>query len=137
VRFFSFVILCLNRQTARKWHQARFDEELAELSEATNFIERISEASDVCFAIHRARYDEFPLATNSACPAPRILGQQPGLVMSSFIYAYMLAKYTSKVDILPNGGEINRVGEVVESLRGGQSDQGFEVEGSDREAGSG
>ncbi|KAI1132609.1 hypothetical protein F5Y10DRAFT_261029 [Nemania abortiva] len=78
-------LLGLPRQSPRSWHQDRFREELEELDEAENWLDRISESSDVLFAISRAKYDGFPIED-----LPRLrLGNVA-------IYAYMLAKYTSR-----------------------------------------
>ncbi|KAI0114299.1 hypothetical protein GGR51DRAFT_556154 [Nemania sp. FL0031] len=78
-------LLGLPRQSLRSWHQERFREELEELNEANNWLERISEASDVLFAISRARYDGFPIADIPSLRPSNII-----------IYGYMIAKYTSR-----------------------------------------
>ncbi len=67
-----------------------------ELSEAKTFVERVSEASDVYFTIHRARHDGFPLRVEFPWCVPQIPGRQPGFGIICFIYIYMLAKFTSR-----------------------------------------
>ncbi|KAI0530434.1 hypothetical protein GGR58DRAFT_518486 [Xylaria digitata] len=78
-------LLNLPRQSPLSWHRERFREELAELREAKRPIEKLSEASDVFFALSRAKYDGFPI---SDMPSFR--------ARHTAIYAYMLAKYTSR-----------------------------------------
>ncbi|KAI1750689.1 hypothetical protein F4782DRAFT_541381 [Xylaria castorea] len=78
-------LLSLQRQSPSSWHHDRFREELEELDEAENWLEKLSEASDVLFAISRAKYDGFHIAD--------LPSLQPRYVA---IYGYMLAKYTSR-----------------------------------------
>ncbi|GAW17522.1 hypothetical protein ANO14919_069800 [Xylariales sp. No.14919] len=78
-------LLGLARQSPLSWHRDRFREELAELREAKGPLEKLSETSDVFFAISRAKYDGFPIAD-----------MPPFRIHHAAIYGYMLAKYTSR-----------------------------------------
>ncbi|KAI0454117.1 hypothetical protein F5B21DRAFT_256981 [Xylaria acuta] len=78
-------LLSLQRQSPSSWHHDQFREELEEFDDAQNWLERVSEASDVFFAISRARYDGFPIADLPSLEPYHIP-----------IYGYMLAKYTSR-----------------------------------------
>ncbi|KAI8944002.1 hypothetical protein F4801DRAFT_585895 [Xylaria longipes] len=78
-------LLSLPRQAPASWHEDRFREEIEEFDDAKNWLERLSEASDVFFVISRAKYDGFSIAdlpSLQPCHIP--------------IYGYMLAKYTSR-----------------------------------------
>lgn len=70
----------------RTWYRDRLREELQEQRRAVRCIHRLSETSDVLFSISRARHDGFPI-----CSLPPLAASQHSLV-----YAYMLAKYTSR-----------------------------------------
>lgn len=77
--------LNLQRQSPRSWHEDRFREEIEEFHNAATRLEKISEASDVFFALSRAKYDGFSI------------GDIPSLGPSNtLIYGYMLAKFTSR-----------------------------------------
>ncbi|KAI0509770.1 hypothetical protein F5B22DRAFT_316256 [Xylaria bambusicola] len=78
-------MLGLPRQSPRSWHLDRYNEERIELEAARTRLEKLSEASDVFFAISRARYDGFPIAD-----LPPVHGRH------ITIYGYMIAKYTSR-----------------------------------------
>ncbi|KAI0969475.1 hypothetical protein F4678DRAFT_481075 [Xylaria arbuscula] len=78
-------LLNLPRQSPRSWHCDRFREELVELHDAKTRLEKLSEASDVFFALSRAKYDGFPITDMPAFRIHHIA-----------IYGYMLAKYTSR-----------------------------------------
>lgn len=75
--------LALPRQTSATWHRERLSEEITELNKAKGQIERLSEASDVVFAVSRAHHDGFLLNE----PLPQF---------SSSVYAYMLGKFTMR-----------------------------------------
>ena len=77
-------LLNLAHQTPQAWHRARLREELLERRHATTLLARLSESSDVFFALHRARHDGFPVRR---APTFRLSRHGP-------VYAYMLAKYT-------------------------------------------
>lgn len=68
------------------WYRDRLRAELLEQRQATGYIARLSETSDVFFSISRAHHDGFPL-----CSLPAFTASRHGLV-----YTYMLAKYTSR-----------------------------------------
>ncbi|KAI1824264.1 hypothetical protein F4861DRAFT_270598 [Xylaria intraflava] len=78
-------ILNLPRQTPATWYRDRYNEELVEFHQANTFVERLSEQSDVFFAISRAEYDGFPIE-----PLPQFRTRH------LIVYAYMVAKYTSR-----------------------------------------
>ena len=78
-------MLNLPRQSQRSWHLERYREELAELDGARTRLEKLSESSDVFFAISRAQHDGFPITDLPSFHTRHIA-----------IYAYMLAKYTSR-----------------------------------------
>ncbi|KAI0912382.1 hypothetical protein F4823DRAFT_634378 [Ustulina deusta] len=78
-------LLNLPRQSPISWHRDRFHEEVAELRDAKTRLEKLSEASDVFFALSRAKYDGFPIGN-----------MPPFRIHHIPIYAYMLAKYTSR-----------------------------------------
>ncbi|OJD21181.1 hypothetical protein ACJ73_07483 [Blastomyces percursus] len=80
--------LRLPPQSTPSWYQDRLREELQERRLAKVPWQKLSEMSDVLFAITRARYDVI-LAIAPKLPfifAPRYV----------FVYTYMLAKYTSR-----------------------------------------
>lgn len=80
--------LRLPPQSTPSWYRDRLREELQERRLARTPCQKLSETSDVLFAISRARYDGI-LATTPKLPfilAPRYV----------FVYMYMLAKYTSR-----------------------------------------
>ncbi|KAI1427762.1 hypothetical protein F5Y12DRAFT_734970 [Xylaria sp. FL1777] len=78
-------LLNLPRQSPLSWHRDRYREELSELHDAKTRLEKLSEASDVFFALSRAKYDGFPIADLPSFRTHHIA-----------IYGYMLAKYTSR-----------------------------------------
>lgn len=79
-------MLNLERQSPAAWHQARFREESMELQEAKSALDKLSETSDVVFAISRAKYDGYPITD---LPSPR----KPFVFVA---YLYMIGKYTSR-----------------------------------------
>ncbi|KAL3463279.1 hypothetical protein BJX64DRAFT_287533 [Aspergillus heterothallicus] len=88
-------VLHLPRQPSLAWHRARIREELAERRHARNFLQRLSEMSDVLFSTSRARHDGFEIhprlfVSVFACPS-RFLRSTFGLGLA---YAYMLTKFT-------------------------------------------
>ncbi|KAI1812468.1 hypothetical protein GGS20DRAFT_557849 [Poronia punctata] len=78
--------LNLKRQSPQSWHLARLRDEMAEYAEAKGLFAKLSERSDVLFAISRAEYDGYPVGK-----LPRVLSARYGPA-----YGYMLAKYTSR-----------------------------------------
>ncbi|OTB11314.1 hypothetical protein K445DRAFT_307234 [Daldinia sp. EC12] len=78
-------LLGLRRQTPLSWHRDRLREELQERRDATRPLEKLSETADVFFSISRAKYDGFPVRTLPHFSVSHVL-----------VYAYMLAKYTSR-----------------------------------------
>jgi len=80
-------MLNLAHQSPASWHTARATEEIEELLEAPNRIYRLSETTDVFFAISRAKYDGFPIESIPSFPEtfPR-----------SIVYPYMIWKYTAR-----------------------------------------
>ncbi|KAI1324809.1 hypothetical protein F5Y16DRAFT_402072 [Xylariaceae sp. FL0255] len=83
-------LLGLPRQAPISWHRARLHEELAEARSAKTALERLSETSDVFFAISRARHDGFPL-DEAQFQLPRL-----NCFHHAAVYGYMLAKYSSR-----------------------------------------
>ena len=79
-------MLGLSRQSPLSWYRDRLREELRERRIASTPWRRLSETSDVLFSISRASFDGFPVRR-----LPFITGSRHVLV-----YAYMLAKYTSR-----------------------------------------
>ncbi|KAK6512646.1 hypothetical protein TWF481_001527 [Arthrobotrys musiformis] len=80
-----FKMLGLSRQSPPTWYRDRIREELLERRVAKTRLHKLSETSDVFFAISRARYDGFPIR------------QPPPFNPSHLhVYAYMLAKYSSR-----------------------------------------
>lgn len=79
-------MLGLSRQSPSSWYRDRPWEELRERRAARAPWQKLSETSDVFFSISRARYDGFPIRK-----LPPISASCHVLV-----YAYMLAKYTSR-----------------------------------------
>jgi hypothetical protein len=77
-------MLGLPRQSPPSWYRDRLREELHELRTATTPIHRLSETSDVFFAISRARYDGI-----HAWKLPPFIASRHVPV-----YGYMLLKYT-------------------------------------------
>lgn len=78
-------VLNLERHSPPSWYRDRFREELQECREAKTPLEKLSETSDVFFAISRAKHDGFPVGVLP----PFRLAHCP-------VYAYMFAKYTSR-----------------------------------------
>ena len=76
--------LGLSRQSPPSWYRDRLSEELRERRAARTGLQRLTETSDVLFAISRARYDGFPLRS-----LPPFTISRHGMV-----YGYMVAKYT-------------------------------------------
>lgn len=79
-------MLGLPQQSPPTWYRDRLREELRERQKATTPWKRLSETSDVLFSISRASFDGFPIRK-----LPSITG-----VSRVSVYAYMLAKYTSR-----------------------------------------
>ncbi|KAJ3760392.1 uracil phosphoribosyltransferase-domain-containing protein [Lentinula raphanica] len=79
-------MLGLQRQSPPSWYRDRVREELRERRAAKTSLEKLSETSDVFFAIIRAHYDGFVVKK-----IPPFIPSRHGL-----IYAYMLGKYTSR-----------------------------------------
>lgn len=78
-------MLGLTRQSPPSWYRDRYLEELQERREAKTPLDKLSETSDVFFVIIRSRYDEAP-----------VRHQPPFAVSHLLIYAYMMAKLTSR-----------------------------------------
>ena len=78
-------MLGLTRQSQPSWYRDRYLEELQERREAKTPLDKLSETSDVFFVIIRSRYDEAP-----------VRHQPPFAVSHLLIYAYMMAKLTSR-----------------------------------------
>ncbi|KAK3944417.1 hypothetical protein QBC46DRAFT_374274 [Diplogelasinospora grovesii] len=101
--------LGLSRQSPSSWYRDRLHEELQERRVASTFWRKVSETSDVFFSISRARHDGFPVRRLPHFAASR----------HSLVYAYMLAKYTSRwkfyraTAILCGVGDYSSVREVV------------------------
>ena len=82
-------LLSLPTQPSPAWHLARLHDELLEYRLAATPIEKLSESSDVYFALHRAAYDGCPI------PIPAIEIETGKLPPASVLmYAYMIAKFT-------------------------------------------
>jgi hypothetical protein len=77
-------ILSLPKQSPRTWYRDRVREELKELRMVKTPLQKLSETSDVFFSISRARYDGIPVQNLPPFVASR----------HSFVYLYMLTKYT-------------------------------------------
>ncbi|KAI4150894.1 MAG: hypothetical protein LQ340_003831 [Diploschistes diacapsis] len=77
--------LGLPSQTPSAWHEERLREELEECRAARTSLEKLSERSDVFFTISRARHGGFPI---DSLP--------PFTARNAFVYAYMVAKFTSR-----------------------------------------
>jgi hypothetical protein len=101
-------LLGLRRQVSPEWHRARLTEEKAELIEATGLIDRMSEGSDVIFAISRAHHDGFLMNE-----------QLPPLGRNLHLYLYMLGKFTMRWAFyrtaawLSGAPDVNGVREVI------------------------
>ena len=102
-------MLGLSRQSPKSWYRDRLREELRERRAASTPLQKLSETSDVFFSIIRARYDGFPVKKLPHYNFSRHV----------LVYAYMLAKYTSRwsfyrtVASLCNAPHYTRVREVV------------------------
>ena len=79
-------MLGLSRQSPPSWYRDRLQEELRERRNAKTRWQKLSEASDVFFSSTRARYDGFPVRKLPPFVTSRHL----------LVYAYMLAKFTSR-----------------------------------------
>ena len=79
-------MLSLSRQSPPSWYRDRLREELQERRTAKTAWQKLSETSDVFFSISRAQYDGFPVRKLPPFVASRHV----------LVYAYMLAKYTSR-----------------------------------------
>ncbi|KAF9072846.1 hypothetical protein BDP27DRAFT_1319500 [Rhodocollybia butyracea] len=77
-------MLGLQRQSPPSWYRDRVREELHERRTAKTTLQKLSETSDVFFAIIRANYDGFAVKKTPPFVASRHLP----------VYAYMLGKYT-------------------------------------------
>jgi len=79
-------MLGLSRQSPPSWYRDRLREELRERRTAKTPWQKLSESSDVYFSTSRVRYDGFPVRRlHSSVSFPHVL-----------VYAYMLAKFTSR-----------------------------------------
>ena len=102
-------MLGLSRQSPPSWYRDRLQEELRERRTANTFWRKLSESSDVFFSLSRAQHDGFPVRKLPAFVASRHV----------LVYAYMLAKYTSRwifyrtAAILCNAPRYDLVREVV------------------------
>ena len=76
----------LPRQSSSSWYRDRLREKQQELCHARTRLEKLSEESDVFFALSRAKHDGHPVGE---LPCPTVARHVP-------VYAYMLAKYTSR-----------------------------------------
>ncbi|CBX98539.1 hypothetical protein IAQ61_007830 [Plenodomus lingam] len=81
-----FAMLKLSQQWAPSWYRTRMREELRERRAAHTRWQKLSETSDVLFAILRAQNDGHPIIR----PPPFYLWR------NSLVYGYMVAKYTSR-----------------------------------------
>ncbi|KAH7107905.1 hypothetical protein BKA62DRAFT_206 [Auriculariales sp. MPI-PUGE-AT-0066] len=109
-------LLGLQRQTPASWHRARVREELAERHAARSTLERLSETSDVLFALARATHDGYPL---------RRLPRRTG-ICSYAPYAYMLAKYSTRASFYRVAGRlcgVKGVKEVVNPAKDSKLDE--------------
>lgn len=79
-------LLGLSKQSPPSWYRDRLREELRERRLAVTRWQKLSETSDVFFAISRARYDGFPIRKLPPFAFARHIP----------VYAYMLVKYTSR-----------------------------------------
>ena len=112
------VVLGLLRHSPASWYRDRIREELRERHTAVTPWQRLSETSDVFFSISRAQHD--------GCPVRKLptfaIGHLP-------IYAYMLAKYTSRwtfyrtLAILCQARRYDLVCEVVNPSKDGKLDE--------------
>jgi hypothetical protein len=78
-------LLGLPRHSRPSWYRDQLRDELVEYRAARTPLEKLSETSDVFFALSRARHDGFPVRR---LPVLRILHVP--------VYGYVLAKYTSR-----------------------------------------
>ncbi|KAE9394017.1 hypothetical protein BT96DRAFT_923771 [Gymnopus androsaceus JB14] len=76
-------MLGLQLQSPPSWYRDRLREEFVERRMASTRLQKLSETSDVFFAIIRAHYDGFPVRNIPPLASRHIL-----------VYAYMLGKYT-------------------------------------------
>ncbi|KAK6332931.1 hypothetical protein TWF718_010759 [Orbilia javanica] len=113
-----FRMLNLSRQSPQSWYRDRIREELQERRHAETPLQKLSETSDVLFALVRARHDGFPVRN----PPPFKNRQLP-------VYVYMLAKYTSRwafyrmLAILCGTPQYNLVREVVNPSKDNKLDE--------------
>lgn len=77
--------LGLPRQSPPSWYRDRLREELLERRTAKTSLQKLSETSDVFFAISRARYDGFPVRKLPPLASQNVL-----------VFTYMVMKYTSR-----------------------------------------
>lgn len=102
-------MLGLSRQSPPSWYRSRLWEELRERRAANTPWQKLSETSDVFFSISRAQHDGFPVRKLPSFVASRHI----------LVYAYMLAKYTSRwyfyrtAAILCNASRYDLVREVI------------------------
>jgi hypothetical protein len=90
--------LGLSRQSPPSWYRDRLREELLERRNAKTSWQKLSETSDVFFAISRARYDGFPVRT-----------LPPFNPQHALIYAYMVMKYTLRWKLYQTTARLCRV----------------------------
>jgi hypothetical protein len=112
-------MLSLTRQSPPSWYRDRLREELQELGATKTPWQKLSETSDVFFCVIRAQYDGFPVRKLPPFVASRHV----------LVYAYMLAKYTSRwkfyrtAAILCNSPDYDLVREVVNPNRDHKLDE--------------
>lgn len=97
------------RRYPPSFHRARLAEELLEQREATTYISRLSETSDVLFTTSRARHQGSPVGRLPPLAAPHAAA-----------YAYMLAKFTSRWAFYRAAGRLcgdDDVREVINPLK--------------------
>lgn len=122
-------MLGLPWQSPLSWYWDRLREELREWRTATTPWQRISEASDVLFSISRAGFDGFPIRRLPSITSPSHV----------LVYAYMLAKYTSRwtfykiAAMFCRAPQYNLVREVVNPTRDHKLDEVASPHRIDRE----
>lgn len=122
-------MLGLPWQSPLSWYWDRLREELRERRTATTPWQRISETSDVLFSISRAGFDGFPIRRLPSITSPSHV----------LVYAYMLAKYTSRwtfykvAAMFCRAPQYNLVREVVNPTRDHKLDEVASPHRIDRE----
>lgn len=106
-------MLGLPRHSPPSWYRDRLREELRERRAAITPWQTLSETSDIFFSISRASFDGFPIRRLPPVRGPR----------HALVYAYMLAKYTSRwkfyrvAAMLCRAPQYNKMREVVNPIR--------------------